>query len=66
MLWRSLLIRSLVNFVAIFLTVLIMPGFSIIDPWLGSPDAGFAGRGARPGRCSTPPLNRYCKSWPGV
>src|SRR5512139_1971251 len=37
MLWRSLLIRVLVNFAAIFLTVLLMPGFNIIDPWLGSP-----------------------------
>jgi ubiquinone biosynthesis protein len=36
MLWRSLLIRILVNFVAIFLTVLLMPGFSVINPWLGS------------------------------
>jgi ubiquinone biosynthesis protein len=36
MLWRSLLIRILVNFVAIFLTVLVMPGFSVINPWLGS------------------------------
>src|SRR5512136_880625 len=37
MLWRSLLIRVLVNFAAIFLTVLIMPGFNVINPWLGSP-----------------------------
>ena len=37
MLWRSLLIRVLVNFAAIFLTVLLMPGFNMIDPWLGSP-----------------------------
>jgi ubiquinone biosynthesis protein len=37
MLWRSLLIRILVNFTAIFLTVLLMPGFNVIDPWLGSP-----------------------------
>ena len=36
MLWRSLLIRILVNFIAIFLTVLIMPGFDVINPWLGS------------------------------
>jgi len=36
MLWRSLLIRILVNFAAIFLTVLVMPGFNVIDPWLGS------------------------------
>src|SRR5512136_1485290 len=36
MLWRSLLIRILVNFAAIFLTVLLMPGFNILDPWLGS------------------------------
>src|SRR5512139_3735895 len=36
MLWRSLLIRIVVNFVAIFLTVLVMPGFTVIDPWLGS------------------------------
>ena len=36
MLWRSLLIRVLVNFAAIFLTVLLMPGFNIVDPWLGS------------------------------
>src|SRR5512139_1665174 len=36
MLWRSLLIRILVNFAAIFLTVLLMPGFNIVDPWLGS------------------------------
>jgi ubiquinone biosynthesis protein len=37
MLWRSLLIRVLVNFAAIFLTVLLMPGFNVVDPWLGSP-----------------------------
>ena len=37
MLWRSLLIRILVNFTAIFLSVLLMPGFNVIDPWLGSP-----------------------------
>ena len=36
MLWRSLLIRVLVNFAAIFLTVLLMPGFNVINPWLGS------------------------------
>src|SRR5512136_2676630 len=36
MLWRSLLIRILVNFIAIFLTVLIMPGFDVINPLLGS------------------------------
>src|SRR5512136_2453086 len=36
MLWRSLLIRVLVNFAAIFLTVLVMPGFNVINPWLGS------------------------------
>jgi len=36
MLWRSLLIRILVNFAAIFLTVLVMPGFNVINPWLGS------------------------------
>ncbi len=36
MLWRSLLIRILVNFVAIFLTLLIMPGFDLINPWLDS------------------------------
>jgi ubiquinone biosynthesis protein len=36
MLWRSLLIRILVNFTAIFLTVLLMPGFNVINPWLGS------------------------------
>ncbi len=36
MLWRSLLIRVLVNFVAIMLTLIIMPGFNIINPWLGS------------------------------
>src|SRR5512143_3802398 len=35
MLWRSLLIRVLVNFVAIALA-LILPGFNIVDPWLGS------------------------------
>ena len=34
MLWRSLLIRVLVNFVAI-LIALILPGFNIVDPWLG-------------------------------
>src|SRR5512144_273841 len=36
MLWRSLLIRILVNFIAIFVTVLIMPGFDVINPLLGS------------------------------
>ena len=35
MLWRSLLIRILVNFAAIFVTVLLLPGFDVIDPWLG-------------------------------
>ena len=35
MFWRSLLIRVLVNFAAILLT-LILPGFNIVDPWLGS------------------------------
>ena len=36
MLWRSLLIRILVNFAAITLA-LILPGFNVIEPWLGSP-----------------------------
>ncbi len=36
MLWRSVLIRILVNFVAITLA-LILPGFNIVNPWLGSP-----------------------------
>src|SRR5512138_2928168 len=36
MFWRSLLIRVLVNFVAITVTLL-LPGFYITDPWLGSP-----------------------------
>ena len=36
MLWRSLLIRGTVNFVAITLTVILLPGFVVIDPWLGS------------------------------
>src|SRR5512143_3188242 len=36
MLWRSLLIRILVNFAAIFLTLLVMPGFNVLNPWLGS------------------------------
>ena len=36
MLWRSLLIRVLVNFMAITVT-LILPGLYIPDPWLGSP-----------------------------
>ncbi len=35
--WRFVLIRILVNFVAIFLAVLILPGFNIVDPWLGRP-----------------------------
>ena len=35
--WRFVLIRILVNFVAIFLAVLVLPGFDIIDPWLGRP-----------------------------
>jgi ubiquinone biosynthesis protein len=35
--WRFVLIRILVNFAAIFLAVLILPGFSIVDPWLGRP-----------------------------
>jgi ubiquinone biosynthesis protein len=35
MLWRSLLIRILVNFLAI-LAALLLPGFNITDPWLGS------------------------------
>ena len=35
MFWRSLLIRVLVNFAAILLT-LILPGFNIVDPWLWS------------------------------
>jgi len=35
--WRFVLIRVLVNFVAIFLAVLILPGFSIVEPWLGRP-----------------------------
>ena len=36
MLWRSVLIRILVNFAAITLA-LILPGFNVIEPWLGSP-----------------------------
>ena len=36
MLWRSLLIRVLINFMAITVT-LILPGLYIPDPWLGSP-----------------------------
>ena len=36
MFWRSLLIRILVNFAAITIA-LILPGFNIVDPWLGSP-----------------------------
>ncbi len=36
MLWRSLLIRVLVNFVAITLTLLLLPGFNGVNPWLGS------------------------------
>ena len=35
--WRFVLIRILVNFAAIFLAVLILPGFNIVDPWLGRP-----------------------------
>jgi ubiquinone biosynthesis protein len=35
MLWRSLLMRILVNFVAVTLA-LILPGFNITNPWLGS------------------------------
>src|SRR5512139_3453478 len=35
MFWRSLLIRILVNFAAITVA-LILPGFNITDPWLGS------------------------------
>jgi ubiquinone biosynthesis protein len=35
MLWRSVLIRVLVNFIAI-LIALILPGFNIVNPWLGS------------------------------
>jgi len=34
--WRFVLIRLLVNFTAIFLTVLLLPGFNVIDPWLDS------------------------------
>ena len=34
--WRFVLIRILVNFTAIFLAVLILPGFNIVDPWLGN------------------------------
>ncbi|NTU65703.1 MAG: hypothetical protein HGB05_20450, partial [Chloroflexi bacterium] len=34
--WRFVLIRVLVNFAAIFLAVLILPGFNIVNPWLGS------------------------------
>ena len=36
MFWRSLLIRVLINFAAITVTLL-LPGFYITDPWLGSP-----------------------------
>jgi ubiquinone biosynthesis protein len=36
MLWRSILIRVLVNFAAITLA-LILPGFNVIEPWLGRP-----------------------------
>lgn len=36
MLLRSVLIRVLVNFVAITLTVLILPGIEVPNPWLGS------------------------------
>jgi len=36
MFWRSLLIRVTVNFVAITLTVFLLPGFVVINPWLGS------------------------------
>ena len=35
MFWRSLLIRILVNFAAITIA-LILPGFNIVNPWLGS------------------------------
>ncbi len=35
MLWRSLVIRVVVNFLAI-LAALILPGFNIVNPWLGS------------------------------
>jgi ubiquinone biosynthesis protein len=35
MFWRSLLIRVLVNFAAIAVA-LILPGFNIVNPWLGS------------------------------
>jgi ubiquinone biosynthesis protein len=35
MLWRSLVIRILVNFAAITIA-LILPGFNIVDPWLDS------------------------------
>jgi ubiquinone biosynthesis protein len=35
MFWRSLVIRILVNFAAIALT-LILPGFNMVNPWLGS------------------------------
>ena len=36
MFWRSLLIRILVNFAAITIA-LILPGFNVVDPWLGRP-----------------------------
>ena len=36
MLWRSILVRILINFAAIFLALFILPGFKMIDPWLGS------------------------------
>ena len=36
MLWRSLLIRILVNAAAIALAVIILPGFAVINPWRDS------------------------------
>src|SRR5512136_850840 len=36
MLWRSVLIRILVNFAAIALAVIILPGFAVINPWQDS------------------------------
>jgi ubiquinone biosynthesis protein len=36
MFWRSLLIRVLVNFAAITIA-LILPGFNVVNPWLGRP-----------------------------
>ena len=36
MLWRSLLIRILVNFAAIALAAIILPGFAVVNPWQDS------------------------------